>query len=60
MADANDPMRGHPSSRLPTAEDGAGIDPPPREIDARADVGHTNLTVTDLPRSMSFSSDSAP
>ncbi len=50
----NDPMRGHPSSCLPAAEDLAVIDAAPREIDPRADVGHVNLTVTDLRRSVGF------
>jgi len=47
-------MRGHPSSRIPAAEDLAAVTPPPRQIDPGADVGHVNLTVTDLRRSLSF------
>lgn len=50
----NDPLRGHPSSRLPSADDLAGVDPVPRAVAPRMDVGHVNLTVTDLPRSVSF------
>src|SRR4051794_9529708 len=50
----NDPLRGHPASRLPSAEALAAVDPAPHAIDPRADVGHVNLTVTDLPRSLSF------
>lgn len=51
---SNDPLRGHPASRLPTGEDVAGVAPPARQADPRADVGHVNLTVTDLPRSVGF------
>jgi catechol 2,3-dioxygenase len=50
----NDPMRGHPASRLPAAEDLPAVDPSARQIDPRADVGHVNLTVTDLERSVGF------
>ena len=50
----NDPLRGHPASRLPAAEDLGAVDPLPQQIDARADIGHVNLTVTDLERSVGF------
>jgi catechol 2,3-dioxygenase len=49
----NDPLRGHPASRLPTAHDVLGL-PTQRVISADADVGHVNLTVTDLERSVVF------
>lgn len=50
----NDPLRGHPESRLPSAADVAGRRAPPADADALADVGHVNLTVCDLERSVSF------
>lgn len=50
----NDPLRGHPDSRLPDASDVAEIGLESREISARADVGHVNLRVTDLGRSVAF------
>jgi catechol 2,3-dioxygenase len=50
----NDPLRGHPASRLPTADDLGAVDALPQQIDPRADVGHVNLTVTDLGRSVGF------
>jgi catechol 2,3-dioxygenase len=50
---ANDPLRGHPASRLPTAGDVAGLAAHP-VISAMADVGHVNLTVTDLERAVGF------
>ena len=50
----NDPLRGHPASRLPAAGDLAAVDPSPVQIDPRAEVGHVNLTVTDLQRSVGF------
>lgn len=50
----NDPLRGHPSSRLPAAADLVALGPAPPAIDGRADVGHVNLTVTDLPRAVGF------
>ena len=50
---ANDPLRGHPASRLPTAGDVAGLAAQP-VISAMADVGHVNLTVTDLERAVGF------
>lgn len=53
MDPPNDPLRGHPASRLPSAADVAGLDLA-EEIDARADVGHVNLTVTDLERAVAF------
>src|SRR4051794_39730733 len=50
----NDPLRGHPDSRLPSAADVAGLLEPPLAIAPQADVGHVNVTVTDLERSLSF------
>jgi catechol 2,3-dioxygenase len=50
----NDPLRGHPASRLPTATDVAAAGQPEEQIDSRADVGHVNLTVTDLDRAVRF------
>jgi catechol 2,3-dioxygenase len=49
----NDPLRGHPASRLPTAANAAAV-PARRAISVRADVGHVNLTVTDLNRAVAF------
>lgn len=49
----NDPLRGHPGSRLPTAANTAAA-PARRAISARADVGHVNLTVIDLDRAVAF------
>jgi catechol 2,3-dioxygenase len=49
----NDPLRGHPASRLPAAGDVAGLVTDPA-ISAGADVGHVNLTVTDLERAVVF------
>ena len=51
---ANDPLRGHPGSRLPSAEDLAAAAQVPPEISPGADIGHVNLAVTDLERSLSF------
>jgi catechol 2,3-dioxygenase len=53
-ADTNDPLRGHQDSRLPSAADVAPLAHPPADIDPRADVGHVNLTVADLERSLRF------
>jgi len=50
----NDPLRGHPDSRLPGAGDVGEIVLESREISAGADVGHVNLRVTDLARSLAF------
>jgi catechol 2,3-dioxygenase len=50
----NDPLRGHPGSRLPSAADVAALASPPDMIDSRSDVGHVNLTVTDLDRAVRF------
>jgi catechol 2,3-dioxygenase len=50
---ANDPLRGHSASRLPTAADVAEL-VTPSAISAHADVGHVNLTVTDLERAVGF------
>jgi catechol 2,3-dioxygenase len=52
--EGNDPLRGHPQSRLPSAADVAGVSQPETTIDSRADVGHVNLTVTDLERAVRF------
>jgi catechol 2,3-dioxygenase len=52
-APPNDPLRGHPASRLPTAASAAAA-PTCRAVSARADVGHVNLTVTDLARAVAF------
>jgi catechol 2,3-dioxygenase len=49
----NDPLLGHPASRLPTDGDLAGL-APQRSISTAADVGHVNLTVTDLERAVVF------
>lgn len=51
---ANDPLRGHPSSRLPDAERVVALSAPPPQISPLADIGHVNLTVTSLERSLSF------
>jgi catechol 2,3-dioxygenase len=52
-APPNDPLRGHPASRLPIAASAAAA-PTRRAISARATVGHVNLTVTDLDRAVAF------
>jgi catechol 2,3-dioxygenase len=52
--DLNDPLRGHPASRLPTAADLAGLELPGPEISGDTVIGHVNLTVTDLERSATF------
>ncbi len=49
-----DPLRGHPSSRLPAASDVAGLPPSSRAISPRADIGHVNLRVRDLERALRF------
>jgi catechol-2,3-dioxygenase len=49
----NDPLRGHPASRLPTAGEVTGL-VTELAIDAGADVGHVNLTVIDLERAVVF------
>jgi catechol 2,3-dioxygenase len=50
----NDPLRGHPESCLLSAADVEAYPPQTARIDARADVGHVNLTVADLERSLGF------
>jgi catechol 2,3-dioxygenase len=50
----NDPLRGHPDSQLPGASDVGEIVLESREINAGTDVGHVNLRVTDLARSLAF------
>jgi catechol 2,3-dioxygenase len=49
-----DPLRGHPSSRLPAASDVAGLPRSSRSISRRADIGHVNLRVRDLERAVRF------
>jgi catechol 2,3-dioxygenase len=49
----NDPLRGHPASRLPTAGDVVGLVTDPA-ISVGADVGHVNLSVTNLERAVAF------
>ena len=49
-----DPLRGHPASRLPTPGDVAGVHPGASEISPAADIGHVNLRVQDLDRSVRF------
>jgi catechol 2,3-dioxygenase len=51
---SNDPLTGHPASRLPTAEDVSRIGNAPGEISPAADIGHVNLTVSDLERAVVF------
>ena len=53
-ASENDPLRGHPASRLPSQDDVGEIGVEPREISASTDIGHVNLRVTDLDRSTVF------
>lgn len=50
----NDPLRGHPASRLPLLTDIPPLTAGAREISPRADIGHVNLTVTDLERAVCF------
>jgi catechol 2,3-dioxygenase len=50
----NDPLRGHPDSRLPGAGHVGEVVLESREISASTDVGHVNLRVTDLERSVAF------
>lgn len=50
----NDPLRGHADSRLPSAADVLAFPEPPDDIDGRTDIGHVNLTVSDLERSLRF------
>lgn len=50
----NDPLRGHPDTRLPDAAQVGDLVLESREISARADVGHVNLRVTDLEGSIAF------
>jgi catechol 2,3-dioxygenase len=50
----NDPLRGHPASHLPSAADVKTPTQARRAISACADVGHVNLTVTDLGRAVAF------
>jgi catechol 2,3-dioxygenase len=53
-ASENDPLRGHPDSRLPGMDEVGEIVLESREISAGADVGHVNLRVTDLERATAF------
>src|SRR4051794_14060220 len=50
----DDPLRGNPRSRLPEAADVAELAAPPERISPGADIGHVNLKVTDLERSLVF------
>ncbi|HEX8977302.1 MAG TPA: VOC family protein [Solirubrobacteraceae bacterium] len=50
----NDPLQGHPASRLPTLADLRALPAGRREISPRADIGHVNLTVSDLDRAVRF------
>ena len=50
----DDPLRGHPESRLPSPDDVRETVLESREISASADVAHVNLRVTDLERSTAF------
>lgn len=50
----NDPLRGHPASRLPTPADVKALPGGGREIRPGADIGHVNLTVSDLERAVGF------
>lgn len=50
----NDPLRGHPDSRLPSAADVVPLDRRGDTADPRCDVGHVNLSVTDLDRAVRF------
>jgi catechol 2,3-dioxygenase len=50
----NNPLTGHPASRLPTAADVRAVGTVPEEISAQADIGHVNLTVSDLDRAVVF------
>lgn len=50
----SDPLRGHPASALPRAADVAGAARADAGINAQTDVGHVNLSVADLERSLRF------
>ena len=50
----NDPLRGHARSRLPSANDVAAAPEVRPRVSPEADIGHVNLTVTDLERSLAF------
>ena len=50
----NNPLTGHPASRLPTDADVCARGAVPAEISALADIGHVNLTVGDLERAVVF------
>jgi len=50
----NNPLYGHPGSRLPAFSDVSALDSLPEEISAQADIGHVNLTVGDLERAIAF------
>ena len=54
---ADDPLRGHPDSRLPNARDVGALVLESREISASADIGHVNLRVIDPERSIAFNRD---
>jgi len=54
MDEANNPLTGHPASRLPTASDVPTVGTLAAEISPDADIGHVNLTVSDLERALVF------
>lgn len=51
---ANDPLRGHPESRLPTPPQVDRLRRSSPAIAPTTDVGHVNLRVLDLERALSF------
>ena len=53
----NDPLSGHPDSRLPAPADVQALGAVARKVSPGADIGHVNLTVTDLERAVRFYSD---
>jgi catechol 2,3-dioxygenase len=53
-SELNDPLRGHPASRLPMPADLQVLGAGRQEISSRAEIGHVNLTVTDLERAVRF------
>jgi len=53
-ASPNNPLTGHPDSRLPTAAVVGALGTVPTAISPEADIGHVNLTVSDLERAVVF------
>jgi catechol-2,3-dioxygenase len=53
-ASPNDPLTGHPGSRLPTAAGRGSVGTVPAAISPYADIGHVNLSVRDLERAVAF------